>query len=87
MAEDLNLRIMDIVQKAGSSFALPSQTLYMEKGKGPDTHLEQAAEAQVKAWREQQALYLPNFPADKIAELQGTLEYPPPGSPVAVPPS
>ena len=87
VAEDLNLRIMDIVQKAGSSFALPSQTLYMEKGKGPDIHLEQAAEAQVKAWREQQALYLPNFPADKIAELQGTLEYPPPGSPVAVPPS
>lgn len=83
VAEDLNLRIMDIVQKAGSSFALPSQSLYMEKGKGPDTHLGHAAEAHVKEWREQQALYLPNFTADKIAELQGTLEYPPPGSPVA----
>jgi MscS family membrane protein len=83
VAEDLNLRIMDIVQKAGASFALPSQTLHMEKGKGPDTHLGDAAEAQVKEWREQQALYLPNFPADKIAELQGTLEYPPPGAPVS----
>lgn len=83
VAEDLNLRIMDIVQNAGTSFALPSQTLHMERGQAPDTHLRNAAEAQVKEWREQHALYLPNFPADKIAELQGTLEYPPPGSPVS----
>lgn len=82
VAEDLNLRIMDIVQKAGSSFALPSQSLFMERGKGSDAHLGDAAEAQVREWREQQALYLPNFPADKIAELRGTLGYPPPGSPV-----
>jgi MscS family membrane protein len=87
VAEDLNLRIMDIVQNAGTSFALPSQTLHMEKGQAPDTHLRDAAEAQVKEWREQHALYLPNFPADKIAELQGTLEYPPPGSPVSATPS
>ncbi|WNM63575.1 mechanosensitive ion channel family protein [Candidatus Nitrospira neomarina] len=83
VAEDLNLRIMDIVQKAGASFALPSQTLHMEKGRSPDTHLGEVAEAQVQEWREQQALYLPNFPLDKIAELRGTLEYPPPGSPVS----
>ncbi|MEJ2231697.1 MAG: hypothetical protein P8X46_11020 [Nitrospirales bacterium] len=49
----------------------------------PDEELTQAAEAQVNEWREQQALYLPNFPPEKIEELQGTLDYPPPGSPFA----
>ncbi len=82
VAEDLNLRIMDVVEKAGAGFALPSQTLYVERGKGPDEELAQAAEVQVNEWREQQALYLPNFPPEKISELQGTLDYPPPGSPV-----
>ena len=32
IAEDLNLRIMDIVAGAGSSFALPSQTTYVRRG-------------------------------------------------------
>ncbi len=81
VAEDLNLRIMDVVHSAGTGFALPSQTLFVERGKGPDAQLAQSAEAQVKAWREQQALYLPNFPRERIAELRGTLAYPPPGSP------
>jgi MscS family membrane protein len=81
VAEDLNLRIMDLVAKAGMGFAFPSQTLYVERGKGPDEELAQAAEAQVNEWREQQALYLPNFPPEKIGELRGTLDYPPPGSP------
>ncbi|MDR4462444.1 MAG: mechanosensitive ion channel family protein [Nitrospirales bacterium] len=83
VAEDLNLRIMDLVEKAGAGFALPSQTLYVERGKGSDEQLVHGAEAQVREWREQQALYLPNFPPEKIAELQGTLEYPPPGSPLS----
>jgi MscS family membrane protein len=83
VAEDLNLRIMEIVANAGAAFALPSQTLYVERGKGPDEQLGHAAEEQVQEWREQQALYLPNFPPEKIAELQGTLGYPPPGSPLS----
>jgi MscS family membrane protein len=36
IAEDLNLQIMDIVTKAGSSFAFPSQTTYIESGQGLD---------------------------------------------------
>lgn len=83
VAEDLNLRIMDLVVKSGAGFAFPSQTLYVERGKGPDEQLVHAAEAQVREWREQQALFLPNFPPEKIAELRGTLNYPPPGSPLS----
>jgi MscS family membrane protein len=80
IAEDLNLRIMDIVGAAGSSFALPSRTTYVEKGRGPDSERARAAEAQVKDWRERHELWLPGFPREKIIEIDNTLEYPPQGS-------
>ncbi len=81
VSEDLNLRIMDIVREAGSSFAVPAQTTYLERGKGLDDGLAREAESKVKEWREQKALYLPEFPPEKIGELRGSLDYPPPGSP------
>jgi MscS family membrane protein len=42
IAEDLNLRIMEIVERSGSSFAFPSQTLYL--GRDPGLSAERAAE-------------------------------------------
>jgi len=83
VAEDLNLRIMDIVAKSGSSLAFPSQTTYFERGKGLNEELAREAEAQVKEWRENDELYLPDFPKEKIEELKGSLDYPPTGSPGA----
>jgi MscS family membrane protein len=80
IAEDLNLRIMEIVTTAGSGFALPSQTTYLESGLGLDAERARAAEAHVGAWREKQELYLPRFPEDKVAELRGSVPYPPEGS-------
>ena len=80
VAEDLNLRIMDIVRDAGSNFAVPTQTTYLERGKGLDDELARGAESRVKEWREQKELYLPEFPPEKIGELRGSLDYPPPGS-------
>jgi MscS family membrane protein len=80
VAEDLNLRMMDIVAAAGSSFAFPSQTTYIEKGSGLDADRARAAEAQVQAWRERRELYLPRFPPEKIAEIDNTLTYPADGS-------
>jgi MscS family membrane protein len=52
VAEDLNLRIMDVVAAAGSSLALPAQTTYLEAGRGLDPSRAQAVEAQVQEWRE-----------------------------------
>lgn len=83
MAEDLNLRIMDIVQEAGSTIAIPSQTLYSETGQKLDAQRARAAEEKVSQWREGHKLFLPSFPAEEIAELKGSLPYPPPGSAVA----
>jgi MscS family membrane protein len=80
VAEDLNLRIMDIVAAAGSSLVFPAQTTYVEQGRGRDPERAQAAEAQVQAWRERRELWLPRLPPEKIAELDNTLDYPPDGS-------
>ena len=84
ITEDLNLRIMDIIAQAGSAFAVPSQTMYVERGNRLNTEAVHTTEAQVRQWREKEELYLPKFPPTKIDELRGSLEYPPKGSaPVA----
>ena len=66
VAEDLNLRIMDVVVEAGARLALPSQTTYQEEGNGHDEKRARAAGDQVKEWREQNALYLPKFPQETM---------------------
>ena len=81
IAEDLNLRIMDAVLGAGSRFAFPSQTTYLESGPGLDAERASAAEGRVQGWRERHELYLPAFPPGAVEELQGTLPYPPEGAP------
>jgi len=81
VAEDLNLRIMDIIAAAGTELTVPTQIQYGVEGRPLDEARAQKAEARVREWRAQQALYLPNFPSDKIAELKGSLDFPPAGSP------
>jgi MscS family membrane protein len=80
IAEDLNLRIMEVVAQSGSGLAVPASRAVIERSQGPDEQRVQEVEAQVKEWKEKDMLYLPNFPPEKIAELRGTLEYPPTGS-------
>ena len=80
IAEDLNLRIMDVIAQAGASIAVPTQTLHMEKSNYPDTDLARETEDKVAQWREQSSLYLPEFPEQHREALKGTLKYPPEGS-------
>ncbi|MGD0507499.1 MAG: mechanosensitive ion channel domain-containing protein [Terriglobales bacterium] len=78
--EDLLLRIMDIVEKSGSGFAFPSQTLYFSRDAGLDKEKASAAEQQVQHWRDQHQLPFPDFaPADKSA-FRGSIVYPGPES-------
>ncbi|BFU96508.1 MAG: putative MscS Mechanosensitive ion channel [Nitrospira sp.] len=81
IAEDLNLRIMDIVNAAGSGFAFPSEVQYSLPGKPLDEERARAVGQEVTQWKSKKELYLPGFPPDKIAELKSTLAYPPEGSP------
>jgi MscS family membrane protein len=83
IAEDLNLRIMDIINEAGTGFAFPSSTTYVARDNGIDGDKGRLAESQVAQWRSQGALYLPGFPDDAIRELGDSLPWPPEGSALA----
>jgi MscS family membrane protein len=78
--EDLLLRIMDIVEASGSGFAFPSQTAYIGKDSGLDAEKSQKAMETVRQWREQGELPFPDFSAERISQMDGKIEYPPPGS-------
>jgi MscS family membrane protein len=83
VAEDLNLRVMDIVAQAGTGFAFPSSTTYLAKDDGIDPERSASAEQAVAGWRERGELYLPAFPPEQIQELAGQLAWPPEGTPGA----
>jgi MscS family membrane protein len=83
--EDIYLRIMDIVADSGTGFAFPSQTTYLARDGGLDEAKARAAEAQVRDWRAQGRLYLPEFPAEAVDSLDDTLDYPPRGAAIVTP--
>ena len=83
VAEDLNLRIMDVLKRAGSGIAQPAQTIHVQRGERKDEEQARTAEDHVRDWRQNNALYIPSFPQEKIDELRASLDYPPLGSPGA----
>jgi MscS family membrane protein len=74
--EDILLRILDIAEASGTGFAFPSRTMYVSRDTGLDKTKAQEATEIVKGWREQGELPFPNFPPEKIAEMDNKLEYP-----------
>ena len=78
--EDVFLRVNDIVAESGSSFAFPSQTLYVGQDEGLDSERGDVAVQKVKSWRRHHQLPFPGMPASRIDKLAGTLDYPPNGS-------
>jgi MscS family membrane protein len=78
--EDVLLRMSDIVKKSGSSFAFPSQTLYMGRDDGLDSERGKTAAKEVESWRKAGKLPFPRLAADRIEQLKDTLDYPPRGS-------
>lgn len=75
--EDLFLRMMDIVKAAGSGFAFPSQTMYVERGAGLDSETQQEIDQQVQAAREKGKLQWPRLTPERVKEVSDTLEFPP----------
>ncbi len=78
--EDLLLRIMDIVAAAGTSFAFPSQTVYLCRDSGVDKEKAERVARQVQKWRESNQLPFPDFKPADISEFSNSLPYPQPGS-------
>ena len=80
--EDILLRIMDIVDAAGTSFAFPSQTVYLGRDTGLNKEKAERAASEVEKWREGHQLPFPDFPPEEISEISNSLPYPQPGSTV-----
>ena len=78
--EDVFLRIIDIVSASGSEFAIPSQTLYMARDQGLDAAAAMAAMSEVRSWRESGNLPFPTLSAERVNEINDTLDWPPAGS-------
>jgi MscS family membrane protein len=80
VAEDINLRIVEIVEEAGAHFSGPARLIRHEE-------LQEKAEAgaliqqTLQEWREQDALPFPNHSEEELAQLKDSLQYPPKGAP------
>jgi len=81
--EDLLLRIMEIVEKSGTAFAFPSQTVRFSRDPGLDPEKKAAAEQQVQQWRDQHKLPFPDFAPEDKSAFRGSIVYPQPDSAVA----
>jgi MscS family membrane protein len=83
MQEDILLRMMKVVEQAGTRMALPARTLYVGRDGGLDTERQQDAEKQVREWSSAHALPFPDFSEDYRRKITDKLDYPPEGSPGA----
>jgi MscS family membrane protein len=81
--EDLLLRIMDIVEQAGSGLAFPSRTVYFSRDGGLNQEKAAVAAKQVEQWRQQNKLPFPDFAPEDKSAFRDSIVYPDPDSAVA----
>jgi MscS family membrane protein len=81
--EDVLLRIMEIVDGSGTSFASPSRNVYVARDPGLDAAKSEAAERVVSEWRGEKDLPFPDFKPAEISKMRGTVSYPPTDSALA----
>jgi len=75
IAEDLNLRIMDIIHHAGTQIAIPARIEFQDKARQPNPDDKEKAEAQVAKWRGQDQM-LNELTQEQIDEIKNTIAYP-----------
>jgi MscS family membrane protein len=85
--EDLLLRIMDLVDDAGATVAMPSQTLYISRDSGLEKDKAESAAKKIADLRDNKKLPFPDFHQEDISAFKGTIDYPQPESAVRNPKS
>jgi len=78
--EDVLFRMMEILDEAGTGFAVPVR-MNWEPGTGLHTDRTQIAEAQVEKWRAEGRLPFPEIGKEERRRVEDILDYPPEGSP------
>ena len=74
--EDLLVRFLDVIARAGAVLAYPTQSLTVEREKHDLGEAKAAAEATVAKWRQDNTLYIPRFPFQVAARLRNSIKYP-----------
>ena len=77
------LRVGEIVEEEGTSFAFPSRTVYLGRDGGLDEERGDAAIHHVQSWRGTGQLPFSNMASSRREQFADTLDYPPLGSPDA----
>jgi len=80
IAEDINLYIMDVIAASGSSLAIPTQSVKIDRSEKIDNKLTLEVEAKIGKWRDNSELSLPEFSSQSRDKLKGTIPYPAKGS-------
>jgi MscS family membrane protein len=75
--EDLLLRIMDLVNNAGTALAPSSQMLYRGRPSGADEQKTAAVHGEVQKWRDSGKMPFPDYAPEDIAKFRDSLPYPP----------
>jgi MscS family membrane protein len=83
--EDLLLRIMNLVDDAGTGVAMPSQTLYLSRDSGLEKDKAENAAKKIAELRDNKKLPFPDFHEEDISSFRGTVDYPQPESAVRNP--
>lgn len=78
--EDIFLRLIDIVEESGTTFAVPTTVNYLAQDSGMDAGRTSRIEAIMRELRAGQKLPFPEFDSKTRAELLDSLDYPPEGS-------
>jgi len=76
VAEDLNLRIIEIVHQNGAIFSGPGQVLQIRDFQQAGAEKLQEVEAKLEVWREGDGLPFPDLSDQEKQQLKGSLEYP-----------
>jgi len=79
--EDILLRLINVVEEAGTGFAFPSRAIYMASDSDLDADLAARATAKVQTWRDEERFPFPDFSDADLKRFQGKVDYPPSGSP------
>jgi MscS family membrane protein len=81
--EDLLLRMMDIMEDAGSVLGMPAQTLYLSRDSGVEKEKADNAVKKISDLRDSKQLPFPDHHEKDIAAFKGSIQYPQPESAVS----
>jgi MscS family membrane protein len=75
--EDILFRVVEIIGATGAPWAIPAQTTYISKEQLVDEKKVTDADEVVRKWKATNEIPFPDFSPAHIAEVRGTLSYPP----------